>query len=100
MIADGEGLERLDILATRAKSRGHEVQKTLTMALACSKKNVSIYCLNCPHSLATENKHQSHKVVCENKDFCNIIMPSEYTEFNEYQKSDKIAFIIYTDLEL
>ena len=26
MIADGEGLERLDILATRAKSRGHEVK--------------------------------------------------------------------------
>ena len=38
----------------------------------------------------------------ENKDFCNIIMPSEDTkilEFNQYQKSDKAPFIIYADLE-
>ena len=36
------------------------------------------------------------------KDFCNIIMPSEDTKilgFNQYQKSNKAAFIIYTDLE-
>ena len=45
---------------------------------------------------------QSHKRVCENKDFCNIIMPPEDTkilEFNQYQKSDKSPFIIYGDLE-
>ena len=45
---------------------------------------------------------QSHKRVCENKDFCNIIMPPEDTkilEFNQYQKSDKPPFIIYGDLE-
>ena len=54
------------------------------MPLACSKKTVSIYCLNCPHSLATEDKHQSRKIVCENKDFCKIAMPSEDTEFNQY----------------
>ena len=39
---------------------------------------------------------------CKNKDFCNIIMPSEDTkilEFNQYQKSDKAPFIIYADLE-
>ena len=40
--------------------------------------------------------------MCENKDFCNIIMPSEDTEiweFNQYQKSDKVPFNIYADLE-
>ena len=39
---------------------------------------------------------------CENKDFCSILMPSEDTkilEFNQYQKSDKAPFIIYSDLE-
>ena len=49
-----------------------------------------------------KNKVQSHKIVCENKDFCNIIMPSENTrilEFNQCQKSDKAPFIIYQDLE-
>ena len=44
----------------------------------------------------------SHKKVCENKDFFNIVMPSEGTKklgFNQYQKSDKSPFIIYADLE-
>ena len=47
-------------------------------------------------------KLESHRKVCENKDFCNVIMPSEDTkilELNQYQKSDKEPFIIYADLE-
>ena len=42
------------------------------------------------------------KKVCENKDFCNVIIPSQDTkilEFNQYQKSDKGPFVIYADLE-
>ena len=44
-----------------------------------------------------------HKRVCENKDFCYIIMLSKHTkilEFNQYQKPDKASFIIYSGLEL
>ena len=37
------------------------------------------YCLNCFHSFATKNKLQSHKRVCKNKDFLNIILLSEDT---------------------
>ena len=40
---------------------------------------------------------ESYKKVCENKDFCRVIMPFEDTkilEFNQYQKSDKAPFII------
>ena len=40
--------------------------------------------------------------MCENKDFCNVEMTCEDTkilEFNQYQKSDKVPFIIYTDTE-
>ena len=47
-------------------------------------------------------KLQSHKRVCENKEFCNIIMPSEDTkmlELSQYQKPDKAPFIIYADLD-
>ena len=36
------------------------------------------------------------------KDFSNTIIPPEDTkilEFNQYQKSDKAPFVIYTDLE-
>ena len=67
-----------------------------------SKHHGDFYCLNCFHSFATENKLQSHKRVCEKKDYCNIIIPSEdnkILEFNQSQKSDKAPFIIYVDLE-
>ena len=50
-------------------------------------KNGEIYCLSCLHSFRTKNKLESHKKSCANKDFCNIIMPSEDTkilEFNQY----------------
>ena len=67
-----------------------------------SKRDGDFYCLNCLHSFATENKCESHKKVCENKDLCNVVMPCEDTktlEFNQYQKSDKAPFVIYADLE-
>ena len=57
--------------------------------------------MSCLHSFNTKNKLQSHKKR-KNKDFCNVIMPSEDTkilEFNQHQKSDKAPFINYVDLE-
>ena len=60
------------------------------------------YCLNCLHSSRTENKLKSHQNVCENKDFYNIVMPSEtikILEFNQNQKFDTAARITYADLE-
>ena len=45
-----------------------------------SKHHGDFYCLNCFHSFATKSKLQSHKRVRENKDFCDIIMPSEDTK--------------------
>ena len=36
---------------------------------------------------ATEKKIELHEKVCESKEFCNVIMPSEDTEkleFNQY----------------
>ena len=67
-----------------------------------SKDYGDCYCLNCHHFFATEKKFESYKKVCENKEFCNVIMPSEDAEildFNQYQKSDKASFIIYANLE-
>ena len=65
-------------------------------------KRSDFYCLNCLHSSRTKNKLESHKKVCENQDFCNVIMPSvdtKISEFNQYQKPDQAPFIIYADLE-
>ena len=49
-----------------------------------------------------KKKLESHKKVCENNDFCDVVMPSEDTktlEFNQCQKSDKAPFITYADLK-
>ena len=84
------------------------------MALSCSKKlsallrgiisknNGDFYCLNCLHSFRTKNKLELHKKICENNDFCIVIIPSEDTkilEFNQYRKSNKAPFIFYADLQ-
>ena len=39
-----------------------------------SKNNGDFYCLTCLHSFRTNDKLESHKKVCENKDFCNVNM--------------------------
>ena len=84
------------------------------MVLPCSKKLSTLlrgitskchgdfYCLNCLHSFATENKREPHEKVCENKNICKLVMPSEQTnklELNQCQKSDKAPFVIYAHLE-
>ena len=79
------------------------------MVLSCSKKlsplsrgitskNDDFYSLN---SFKSKGNLESHQKVCENEDFCNVVVPSEGTkilEFNQYRKSDK-TFIIYADFE-
>ena len=67
-----------------------------------SKHHGNFYCLNCLHSFETENKRESHKKACGNKDFCNVVMSFEDTKIlkiNQCQKSDKGPFIIYAHLE-
>ena len=67
-----------------------------------SKHYADFYYFYCLHSFRTKNKLESHKNVCENKDFCNVIMPSEdakISEYNRCKKSHKVPFIIHADLE-
>ena len=49
-----------------------------------SKNNDGFYDLNCVHSFRTKNKLQSHKKVCQNKDFCNFAI-FVILEFNQYK---------------
>ena len=60
------------------------------------------YCLNCFHSYTTENKLKKHKKVCDNHDYCYVKMPEENNKmlkYNQGEKSIKVPFIIYADLE-
>ena len=99
MISNGEKLR-----GAKSEAQWHYlVVKKLSALLRgfTSKNNGDLYCLSCLHSFRTKNKLKSHKGACENKYFCNIIMPSgdnKILEFNQYQKSDKSLFIIYADL--
>ena len=55
-----------------------------------SKYGGDVYCLDCFHLFRTGSKLELLKV-CENKDFCNAVMPSEDTKilkFNQDYKSD------------
>ena len=50
----------------------------------------------------TKNKLESHKKVCENHDYCCVEMPNEddkILKYNHGEKSVKLPFIIYADLE-
>ena len=75
------------------------------MALSCNKKTISIIKRNnyqISWWFLLSEKLKSRKKAYGNKDFCNVIMPYKETkilEFNQYQKYDKVPFIIYADLE-
>ena len=47
-------------------------------------------------TLKRKNKLESHKKVCENKDFCNVIIPFKgikMLEICQNQKSDKTSLL-------
>ena len=59
----------------------HAVKKlSVSLRGITSKNNGDFYCLNCLYIFRIKNKLELHKKVCENKNFCNVIMPSEDTE--------------------
>ena len=67
-----------------------------------SKHEEDFYCLNCFQSYTTENKLKKHKKVFENHDYCYVEMPEEDNKIlkcNQEEKSMKVPFIIYADLE-
>ena len=96
------------LLESRKTSYSYNDFKRRMITLSCSEKTIGIIkrnnnelFLNCLHSFRTKTKLESNKKVCENKDFCNIVIPSEDTrilKFNEYKKFDKPPFIIFADL--
>ena len=67
-----------------------------------SKHKEDFYCLNCFHSYTTEKKLKKHERICKDHDFCHVKMPNEdnkILKYNPGEKSLKVPFIIYADLE-
>ena len=66
-----------------------------------SNDKEDFYCLNCFHSYRTENKLEAHRKICENHDYCLVEIPTKNNniKYNHGEKSMKLPFVIYTDLE-
>ena len=67
-----------------------------------SKHDGDFYCLNCFHAYTTKDKLKKHESVCENHDYCYVKMPEEdnkILKYNHGEKSMRVPFIIYADLE-
>ena len=91
MIIDGEKWHYLAVKSLSALFRG-----------ITSKHEGDFYCLNCFQSYTTENIVKKHKKVCENHDYCYVEISEEdnkILKYNQGEKSMKVPFIIYADLE-
>ena len=67
-----------------------------------SNNNGDFYCLNCFHSYTTMNKLKKYEKICRNHDFCHVKIPkknNKILKYNPGEKSLKVPFIIYADLE-
>ena len=66
-----------------------------------SNHHGDFYCLNFFHSYKTHNKLKKHERVCNNHDYCHVDMPKEHEKIKYLpgEKSLKVPFIIYADLE-
>ena len=66
-----------------------------------SNHHGAFYCLNCFHSYTTHNKLKKHERVCNNHDYCRVNMPKEHEKIKYLpgEKSLKVPFIVYADLE-
>ena len=67
-----------------------------------SNHDGDFYCLNCFHSYRTKNKFEAHEKIYENRDYCHVDMPTNdnnMIKYNQGEKSIKLPFIVYTDLE-
>ena len=69
MISNGEGLYYLAVKKLSALLR-KITSKHLTIFIVDN-----FYCLIHLDSFRTKNNLQSHKNVCENKDFCGVVIP-------------------------
>ena len=42
------------------------------------------YCLNCLHSFRTDNALKKHEGLCDNNDYCNVEIPTQFNKTLKY----------------
>ena len=89
------------------KKRHNRAVKSLSKLFRgiSSNHDGDFYCLNCFHSYTTKEKLKKHEKLCNNHDYCYVKMPNKYEKkkkklkWNPREKSLKVPFVIYADLE-
>ena len=66
-----------------------------------SNHDGDFYCLNCFNYYSTKNRLKEHEELCNKHNSCCIEMPKwvEKIQYNPGEKSLKVPFVIYLDLE-
>ena len=91
MITDGKKWDYLVVTYLSALFKGK-----------LSNHHEDFYCLKCFNSYTTKNKLKEHEKICSNHDSCHIEMPKcfeKILKYNPAEKSLKVPFAIYLDLE-
>ena len=61
-----------------------------------SKHHGDFFCRNCMHSYRTENVLKKHERLCNNHDYCEIIMPKPSKNILEFKSNDKSLHMPHT----
>ena len=66
--------------------------KNISMLLrgVTANHNGDFYCLNCFHLYRTLKKLKNHAKVCQDHDFCNVIMPDRNNNILKYDPKKKL----------
>ena len=99
------GNQRILLMITDEGKKWHYLAKKSISGLLRGitlNHNGDFYCLNCLQSYRTKEKIKKHEKVSNNYDYCYVKMPNGFEEILKYhpgERSLKIPFIIYSDLE-
>ena len=66
-----------------------------------SNHSGDLYCLNCLHSFWTDNALKRQERLCDNNDYLNVEMPTQFNKtlkYNQGEKSIKTPSVSYADL--
>ena len=104
MIANGEKWHYIALKSERTDGGFNRSIRSLSRLFRgiTSNHHGDFYCLNCLHSFRTDNALKRHERLCDNNDYCNVEMPTQFNKtlkYNHGEKSLKTPFVIYADLE-
>ena len=104
MITNGKKWHYIALKSERTDDGFHRPIKSLSKLFRgiTSNHDADFYCMNCLHSFRTDNALKKHERLCDNNDYCNVEIPTQFNKtlkYNYGEKSLKTAFVIYADLE-